>query len=588
MIPQNAPSPAKNNCDDDRKAEIARDTARIGVALSASETVSRFGSANAEYIKGYAGMDNETGQRLHDGLKSLSQQGKGLAQKAGTAAEILGTNRDNAENIIKNIQERSARTDDLSRQYGATHPVVDRIRTHENGTVTYAQMKFESDHENLIKKIVSKDGEYAKYLDPKEVCAKRMQTHLHNALKADEKARLAEASGNLETATEYRKIADALRVRATTNEQIGASSEIKLEVPTEQVDAIKKTCFENARKHRTKATSLEADAVVQERLGNFEKAQSLRDEARDFADEANRNEKLAQRVVDSGVSQDEANMAASEPLKVTVTSIFETSHRAGMEGAKYGAIIGGVISLLQNIFATAQGHKEVGDAAKDVAFDTLKAGGLGYGVGFVGSALKGSMQQSGKQAFRTLANTSAPALAVNVCLSLGSTVRRYVRGDITESQLLLEVGEKGAGMLSGSMMAALGQLAIPVPFVGAAIGGMIGYTLSSLFYQSALEAAQGAETSREWLERTRAIESAARIHIAEEQATLDAFFRHEIPELQQETQRLFNAVDAAGSGQVDALATAINQYAALLGKRLQFQSLAEFEDFMQSDQPLRL
>ena len=415
-----------------------------------------------------------------------------------------------------------------------------------------------------------------------------MQTHLHNALKADEKARLAEASGNLETATEYRKIADALRVRATTNEQIGASSEIKLEVPTEQVDAIKKTCFENARKHRTKATSLEADAVVQERLGNFEKAQSLRDEARDFADEANRNEKLAQRVVDSGVSQDEANMAASEPLKVTVTSIFETSHRAGMEGAKYGAIIGGVISLLQNIFATAQGHKEVGDAAKDVAFDTLKAGGLGYGVGFVGSALKGSMQQSGKQAFRTLANTSAPALAVNVCLSLGSTVRRYVRGDITESQLLLEVGEKGAGMLSGSMMAALGQLAIPVPFVGAAIGGMIGYTLSSLFYQSALEAAQGAETSREWLERTRAIESAARIHIAEEQATLDAFFRHEIPELQQETQRLFNAVDAAGSGQVDALATAINQYAALLGKRLQFQSLAEFEDFMQSDQPLRL
>ena len=72
MIPQNAPSPAKNNCDDDRKAEIARDTARIGVALSASETVSRFGSANAEYIKGYAGMDNETGQRLHDGLKSLS------------------------------------------------------------------------------------------------------------------------------------------------------------------------------------------------------------------------------------------------------------------------------------------------------------------------------------------------------------------------------------------------------------------------------------------------------------------------------------------------------------------------------------
>ncbi len=173
-------------------------------------------------------------------------------------------------------------------------------------------------------------------------------------------------------------------------------------------------------------------------------------------------------------------------------------------------------------------------------------------------------------------------------MSLGSSVKRYVTGEISEAQLFAEVGEKGAGMLSGGMMAALGQLAIPVPFVGAAIGGMIGYTLSALFYQSALDAARGAEISRQQLVRIRTIKTAARALIAQEQAALDAFTRREIPVLRQETQRLFAIVDRADIDSADALTSAINQYASLLGKQLQFQSLQEFDDFMKSDEPLKL
>ncbi|MGV8637342.1 hypothetical protein ACV35N_35405, partial [Pseudomonas aeruginosa] len=84
-----------------------------------------------------------------------------------------------------------------------------------------------------------------------------------------------------------------------------------------------------------------------------------------------------------------------------------------------------------------------------------------------------------------------------------------------------------------------------------------------------------------------AIESAARDRIADEQAALDTFTRHEIPQLRQETQRLFDIVSNSTSN-VDGLAAAINEYATLLGKQLQFQSMSEFEDFMNSDQPLIL
>jgi hypothetical protein len=580
-----SPTPADKN-DEDRRQEIARDKVRVGVALSGAETVSRYGSANAEYIKGYAGIDHETGQTLHDGLKSLSQKNTGLPQKAGTAAEIHATNRDNANNIIDKTTARSARTDDLSRQYGANHPIADRLHVHADGTVSYSQMKFEGNVDVLVKKIVSKNGGYAKYLDPQQVCEERARRHLDHALRLDEKAKIAETQGKVEAAAQHRKNAEDLRTRAANNQEIGIS-EIKLEVPTEQVDLVKKQCQDNASRLRADAVRRETDAAVQDSLGNTESAQKLRNEAREFIEEADRNDRLAEQVVDSGLSQDEANLAASQPLRATVTSILKTSHRAGMEGAKFGAVVGGCISLLQNIFATAQGDKDLATAAGNVALDTTKAAAIGYSTTFVGATLKGGLQQSSRAGLRTLANTNAPALVVNICLSLGSSVKRYVTGEITESQLLLEVGEKGSGMLSASMMAALGQLAIPIPFVGAAVGGMIGYTLSSMFYQSALDAARGAEASRERLERIRGIEAAARARIAEEQAALDDFLRREIPELEAETQHLFTVVNDATPNQVDALAAAINRYAGLLGQHLQFQSMAEFDAFMKSDEPLR-
>ncbi|HHM9336900.1 TPA: hypothetical protein ACRMTX_001945, partial [Pseudomonas aeruginosa] len=348
----------------------------------------------------------------------------------------------------------------------------------------------------------------------------------------------------------------------------------KLELPSEQVEDAKTYC-------RNRAENLRKHALQAEQKGKPELAEK-------FRERADRFDQLAEEdIVDLGITTEQAIDYAEKPLRETIKDIARTSHRAGIEGAKYGAVIGGVISLLTNAFNVAQDKKQLGEAAQDVALDTAKAGALGYTTAFAGSALKGGMQQSSNQTLRTLAGTNAPALAVTICMSLGTSIKRYVTGEISEAQLLSEVGEKGAGMLSSGMMAALGQLAIPVPFVGAAVGGMIGYALSSFFYKSALDAARSLELSRQQLERVRAIESAARDRIADEQAALDNFTRHEIPQLRQETQRLFDIVSSSASN-VDDLAIAINEYATLLGKQLQFQSMSEFEDFMNSDQPLIL
>ena len=513
-----------NHPEDSGKTEIERDIARTGAALSASEVVNRFGSANAEYIKGYTGTDNETGQKFAKGLADIAKHkvnsdpaeaAKNIKQQAGFSAEVATTSRDNAEAIINQSKVRTSRSDDLQ-QFGRNHNVVDRVQIVDGQIIegTQSQMKFVGNRDDLLKDIAREDGKFARY-------------------------------------------------RGT-----------RLELPSEQYQGAAEHCRDQAQK-------LRINAEMANQNGKPDVAAKLRREAENF-------DQLAFDLLDSGMTSEQAISYRLKPKIETAKDIATTSHRAGLEGAQCGAAIGGCISLLQNLFATAQGEKEVGEATKDLALDTVTAGAVGYTTAFAGSAIKSFMQQSGRHGIRTLASTTAPALIVNICISLSSSIKRYASGELTESELLAEVGEKGAGMLCSGMMAAVGQVAIPVPFVGAAIGGMIGYTLSSFFYQGALEAARGAEVSREILERTRAIETAARERIAQEQAALDTFICREMPQLKQETQQLFIFWDSASLLHADALAAAINKYAALLGKQLQFNSIAEFDDFMNSDKPFQL
>lgn len=505
---------------DDRFADVMR----AGAAMATKETVDRFGSAAAEYVKGYRGVDNQTGQRFAKGLADIAtykvnvdpkMAENNIKQQAGFSAEVAATSRDNAEAIISGSKIRTTRSDDLAR-FGKNHNVVDRVQILDGEILhgTESQMKFVGNRDGLFRDIAKDDGKFARYRG------------------------------------------------------------VKLELPSEQFADAKAFCLKEAEILRDKALKVE-------KLGKADVAAKFRREAANY-------EELAENVRDSGLTTDQAIKYRTNPAIETIRDIARTSHRAGMEGAKFGAVIGGSVSLIKQLLAVAQNETTMRDAASQVGQDTVIAGGIGYATAFVGTSVKGVMEQSSSQGVRTLARTSAPTLIVSVCLSLGTSVKRYVCGEIGEAELLIEVGEKGAGMLSSGMFAAVGQLAIPVPVVGAALGGMVGYTLSSIFYQSALDAAKGAEQSRINLERVRLIETQARAHLAAEQSAFDAFMAHELPQLHLETRTLFLAIDTVGDAGVDALVTAVNRYATLLGKQLQFESKAEFDAFMASDEPLRL
>lgn len=571
----------------DKKNEIESDKQRTTVALSTSETVSRYGSAGAEFIKGYTGVDNELGQKFSKGLADIAKHKvnsnpveatKNIKQQAGFSAEVAATSHDNAEAIISGRNERTYRTDDIA-TFGKNHNVVDRVKILDGQIIegSEAQMKFIGNRDQLFEDIVSEDGKFARYRGiklelPSEQFEGSKEFYINQAEGFHSQSnslmeKVVEGESEKNRAMRIRQ-AKRLKLKAEEYEKL-ANSDGFTGMPAAEY------CKQQAKLRRISADKAES-------AGKIDEANKLRREAENY-------DRLANDIRDSGLTTKDAISYRKHPKIATAIDIAKTSHRAGVEGAKYGSIIGGAISIFKNSFSVAQNKKDLDAAVKDVVVDTAQAGVIGYGTAFTGSVIKGAMQQSGNATVRAISKTNAPALVLSVCISLGSSIKRYVDDEITGAQFLEEVGEKGAGMLSSGMMAALGQLAIPIPFVGAAIGGMIGYTLSSMFYQIALDAGRQADASRERLIRIQKIESAAREEIDRQRVALSEFMQKEFPELMRETEELFECINSHGIGDMDIFAAAINSYAELMGAQLQFKNQMEFDDFMlNSDEPLLL
>ncbi|WP_236579074.1 hypothetical protein [Vibrio parahaemolyticus] len=116
---------------------------------------------------------------------------------------------------------------------------------------------------------------------------------------------------------------------------------------------------------------------------------------------------------------------------------------------------------------------------------------------------------------------------------------------------------------------------------------MVGYTLSNLFYQGFLSSLDDAKKSREQLELIRNKCLAAKQMVGVYQNRLDEIFSKKISQLNDAKEQLFSALNQPNVS-VNQLCNDINLFALLLGKELQFQTQAEFDDFMSGDDTLEL
>lgn len=499
----------------------------FAIGIAAYDTVDRFGSANAEFLKGLRGHDYQTGEDFNLSLRKLAgyrinpeYADKNIDQQAGYAAEVLKTSRGNAERRIAGDPVRVQRSEDVA-GYGRNHTTFDHVETLDGVAIpgSQSQMKFVNRPDELLDQIARGSG------------------------------------GGKSDLSRY----------------LGVDH---LDLPTEQVEAAKAHC-------RAQAASLREQAAYLESHGRPEQAARYRAEASNYDD-------LEKKIRDSGITRDEARAHRLDPEWETAKDIGGVAHRAGIEGAKLGAGIGGTISVLTNVFAVHGGDKELSQAAMDVAVDTLGSAGVGYLTAAAGSVIKGCMQQSASAYTRSLAGTAFPSLVVSVSMAVGKSVHRYVKGDIGEAELLEEVGGTASGMLSASMFSVVGQIVIPVPVVGAMVGSMVGYTVSNLFYAAYLDAAAASDQAHAHYQITRRACEAARASAVAYRMQLESVISVQLQIAREQSDQLMQLLGHADSRSSEEFAAAINRFARQLGRDLRFETQSEFDDFMASDEAFAL
>jgi hypothetical protein len=519
-----------------------------GLAGAAAEVIERYGSANKEFLVAYGGIDNETGKILAKSIREESRRyyeqaakinktvsdpeeakkslHKLLKSHAGYGAEVDEVALENSSRIINKDSTRRIRTDDLEKSKGGQ-------RNHP----LY-------DHVDL-----DQNG------NPIEGSATQMKIRGESAQEVHDKLMGRGKKGKNE------KYLD---------------QDVKIKVQKEFADDVRKIAREKIK-----------DLTRQEKnlIGVPGKEKDLEEVRRQIFKE----KQILKNIEASNVSNQESKDIILKPKTTTVKHIIKTSNDAGIEQAKVGAVIGGSISIIKNLVAVCKDEKDVENAVIDVAKDTCSAIAVSYATGFSGAVIKGAMQNSKSAFTRAISKTNIAATLVSITLETGKTLSKYINGEIDGVQCFEELGEKGTGMLSSVMFAAIGQLAIPIPIIGGLIGSMVGYALSSACYGELISALKNAKIARETRIKIEAecVEAIRMIHEYRIyiETTISTYLSDHITSFHSAFDEIKNALNICD---VDGFIAGANTITMKLGGKPQFNNMSEFEKLIENSEKLSL
>lgn len=240
----------------------------------------------------------------------------------------------------------------------------------------------------------------------------------------------------------------------------------------------------------TRIKSLESQIAKQKGLGDFQKAAHLEEKLQ-------KCKTIKAHTRPASITKKEAIEARLNPKLSATKDVANLSHQAGMNAMQTGALIGGGVSAITNIYECFANGKDPMKALKHTAIATLKGGALSYGSAFASSSLGGLMQSSANKVIQSLGKGSIPTIIVSVVVANATVLTRYFSGKIDEAELLKQLGKANATLVSSVAMAVAGQALIPIPMVGALIGGLVGAVLIETCFNALLKAREEAKLARQ-------------------------------------------------------------------------------------------
>ncbi len=500
--------------------------ANAAIVGAVSEESTLYASANKEYL---AILDDKTLgrtlERISEYKVNPKYQYRNINQQAGFSAELKEQAHANAQNILMENGERLVQYDNLS---------VDQKAQIRERFPDYATPS--KNHEIVDYVMVDKNGNV--------IPGTAMQSKFvgRNGAECFEKF----------LSKDYEKY---------------LKNGVKMEIP--------KDFFGDFQKEANiKIKSLESQIAKQKSFGNFQKAAKLEEKLQ-------KCKIIKANTRSASITKEEAIYARNHPTLSTAKDMASHSHQAGMNAAQTGALIDCGVSAITNIYECIANGKDPMKALKHTAIATLKGGVLRYGSAFASSSLGGLMQNSANKVIQSLGKSSAPAMIVGACVANVTILARYFSGKIDEVELCKQLGRTNTSLLSGGAMAFAGQALIPIPVVGALIGGFVGAALSEAFFNALnskkveLARQRRIEIERECRESIRLLE----MYRNQFKEVFEQYFHETTKFFNQSFDELERAIYA---GDADLVIGANNKNQEGLGQKPLFGNKQEGWDFITS------
>lgn len=497
------------------------------------ETVQRYGSAVKEHVVAYTGKDNQTGIEVKKGLKKISQSKLSSNPKYRKAnltqqAGYSGENKYTARQNAKNIIKRNGNNVHNTdvKGSGSYNQLFDHVVTDKNGNIiSQEQMKLVGS-------------------SPRACLTKLLSK-------------------------DYEKYYDA---NAT------------ITIPKEYYEGV-----EIKGKNVSIFTEIDKDVKKIQKQLDKAKLDNNKELTEQLQGKINKLEKVRHSVKNSEITKAEAMEARLHPELSTAKDVGKLSLEAGGVQALYGLAISGITSIIQNIVAVHKKEKTVDEAVKDGVGDTVKGTAVSFASGSSGSLIKGFLQNSSKEALRDLSETNFAATLVTSSIEVTKTIKKFINKKISGLQCFEELGEKGTGQVSATLCAIAGQELIPIPVVGAMIGSMVGYVLSTACYKGIIETFKEqklSEEERNYIEKDcKKMIAMIRNYQIEMNNYMNQYLSDHIETFNSAFDQMYKAI---ALDDIDGFIGGANTITKKLNGKVQFNNFNEFDTLMNSSESFKL
>ncbi len=264
-----------------------------------------------------------------------------------------------------------------------------------------------------------------------------------------------------------------------------------------------------------------------------------------------------------------------------IKNVASEACNAGWSGAREAAGITAAISTLTNIVDVVKGNKKPEEALENVVDDSLKAGAVGFALSGSLSIVGHTLSNSSSDFVKALVKANAPAKVVAAVMSTGDVLCNFAEGKISSSECIVQLGERGTAAVVASYATVIGQAAIPIPLVGAAVGALVGTAVSGAMYSSLLRAVEEEKASeKEFLEVKAATEVAIARMEAERREFIEVtnkIFSDRAIAIQKGLDQI---TEAYTENDIEHLTKGLNTILSSFGKSLEQSTFQEIDELM--------